>query len=280
MSSVWQSAFIHANGVRLHYTRTGGSKPPVILAHGVTDDGLCWTPVAEVLAPDYDVIMIDARGHGRSDAPPEGYTSIEQADDLAGLIRALDLKSPIVLGHSMGAQTALMLAARHPQLPRALQPRAIALEDPPPWWDPDHERPYNAEWQARMQSWIVPLRQQPRAAVIAAQRAAEPSWSDAELEPWADAKYRFNLNYFHNLRDPELDWDTVLRAVQCPVLLITGDVDEGALVSSVAVRLFQQYVPQVQIAHIAGAGHSIRRYQFVAYMQVVRAFLADPGRSR
>ena len=66
--SEWHSGFVESNGIRLHYTRTGGDKPPLVLAHGVTDAGLCWTPLAEALAPEYDAIMVDARGHGRSDA--------------------------------------------------------------------------------------------------------------------------------------------------------------------------------------------------------------------
>ena len=45
----WQSGDIRVNGLMLHYTRTGGAKPPVVLAHGFSDDGLCWTPVAEAL---------------------------------------------------------------------------------------------------------------------------------------------------------------------------------------------------------------------------------------
>jgi pimeloyl-ACP methyl ester carboxylesterase len=273
MSSLWQSAFVDTNGIRLHYTRTGGAKPPLVLAHGVTDDGLCWSPVAEVLAPDYDVIMIDARGHGLSGAPLQGYTPIEQADDLAGLIRALDLKSPIVLGHSMGAATTLVLAARYPQLPRA-----IALEDPPPWWDPDYERPNNLEWQARMRAWLIPLKQQSRQAILEAQRVAEPGWSDAELEPWVDSKLHFSLNFFNDLSDPGLDWVVLLRQVICPVLLITGDVDAGALVTPQAALALKAYVPQVQVAHIAGAGHSIRRDQFMLYMQAVQPFLADHAR--
>jgi pimeloyl-ACP methyl ester carboxylesterase len=273
MSSLWQSAFVDTNGIRLHYTRTGGAKPPLVLAHGVTDDGLCWSPVAEVLAPDYDVIMIDARGHGLSDAPLQGYTPIEQADDLAGLIRALDLKSPIVLGHSMGAATTLVLAARYPQLPRA-----IALEDPPPWWDTDYERPNNPVWQARMRAWLIPLKQQSRQAILEAQRVAEPGWSDAELEPWVDSKLHFSLNFFNDLSDPGLDWTALLRQVICPGLLITGDVDAGALVTPAAALALKAYVPQVQIAHIAGAGHSIRRDKFVLYMQAVQPFLADHAR--
>ena len=55
----WQSGDVVVNGLRLHYTRTGGDKPPFVLAHGFSDDGLCWTPVARQLEADYDVVMID-----------------------------------------------------------------------------------------------------------------------------------------------------------------------------------------------------------------------------
>ena len=58
--AAWQSSNLEANGWRLHYTRTGGDKPPVVLAHGFSDDGLCWTPVAEALASEYDLIMVDS----------------------------------------------------------------------------------------------------------------------------------------------------------------------------------------------------------------------------
>ena len=122
----WQSAHIEANGLKLHYTRTGGDKPPVVLAHGFSDAGLCWTPVAEALAADYDIIMVDARGHGLSDAPAQGYGTAEQAGDLAGVITGLALKRPALLGHSMGAATILAMAGLHPELPGA-----ILLEDPP-----------------------------------------------------------------------------------------------------------------------------------------------------
>jgi len=231
--------------------------------------------VAAALAPDYDVIMADARGHGLSDAPLEGYGPIEQADDLAGLIKALDLKHPIVLGHSMGAITTLVLAARQPQLLPA-----IALEDPPPWWDSAFERPYTPDWQAGMRAWITSLQQQPREALIDAQHAETPQWSDAELEPWADAKLRFSLNFFNRLRGPELDWFALLRQVKCPALLIMGDPEAGALVTQQAALALKEHVPQLQIAHIAGAGHSIRRYQFESYLHVVRPFLAEVSARR
>jgi N-formylmaleamate deformylase len=124
MRGDWQSGYVETNGLRLHYTRTGGEKPSIVLAHGITDAGPCWTPVAEALATEYDVIMVDARRHGRSGAPGRGYGPAEQAQDLAGVITGLELNRPAVLGHSMGAATALVLAGAHPNLPGA-----ILLED-------------------------------------------------------------------------------------------------------------------------------------------------------
>src|SRR3954451_3929160 len=53
----WQDGEVATNGITLHYTRTGGDKPPLVLAHGFSDDGLCWTPVAEALEADYDIVM-------------------------------------------------------------------------------------------------------------------------------------------------------------------------------------------------------------------------------
>src|SRR5262249_34154967 len=116
----WQSGDIEANGLRLHYTRTGGAKPPLVLAHGVMDDGLCWMRVARALEADYDVIMVDARGHGRSDAPETGYGPTEQAADLHGVITGLGLRRPAILGHSMGANTTLVLAGTYPDVPGAI----------------------------------------------------------------------------------------------------------------------------------------------------------------
>src|SRR2546427_11475061 len=85
----WFSDDVTANGMRIHYYRTGGDKPPLVLSHGATDSGLCWTRVARALESNYDVILPDARGHGSSDAPPSGDASSDRAADLAGLIDAL-----------------------------------------------------------------------------------------------------------------------------------------------------------------------------------------------
>ena len=63
----WKAGDVEVDELRLHYTRTGGANLPIVLAHGFSDDGLCWTPVAELLAAEFDVIMVDARCHRQSD---------------------------------------------------------------------------------------------------------------------------------------------------------------------------------------------------------------------
>ena len=271
----WQEDYVEVDGLRLHYTRTGGDGPPVVLAHGFSDDGLCWTPVAEALAPEYDVVMIDARGHGRSDAPERGYGSAEQAADLAGAIAALGLRRPAVLGHSMGAATALVMAGTRPDLPGA-----ILLEDPPQRWLGPDRAPVDPEWLERQRARLTAYQGKTREELIAEQRAAQPGWSEAELRPWADAKLRFNVNALNRSDAADIDWPATLRRITCPALLITAEPERGGLVTEEGAAALRELVPQLRVAHVPEAGHNIRRDQFDRYLAIVRDFLAETtGRS-
>jgi N-formylmaleamate deformylase len=265
----WQPVDIVVNGLRLHYTRTGGDKPPVVLTHGFSDDGLCWTPVAELLATKYDVVMVDARGHGKSDGPKRGYGSAEHAGDVAGVITGLGLKRPAVMGHSMGAATALMLAGTYPDLPRA-----ILLEDPPAFWmPPPPGKP--ARRPSHFTDWIVELKRKTREEMIAQARSQSPTWSEAELGPWADSKLRLSFNVLSRGKSAVVDWPTTVQRITCPTLLITADPEKGAIVTPEAAAALQALLPQTRAVHIAGAGHNIRREQFERYMEVVESFLAN-----
>lgn len=70
---------VRVQDVKIHYYRTGEEKPAVVLLHGFGDSALSWSRLALRLEPDYDVIMIDARGHGLSDGPELGYRQIGRA---------------------------------------------------------------------------------------------------------------------------------------------------------------------------------------------------------
>jgi pimeloyl-ACP methyl ester carboxylesterase len=269
-ASSWPSGEIRANGIRLHYYRTGGSKPPVVLVHGFSDDGLCWTSVARALEETYDVVMVDARGHGRSEAPARGYGPLNHADDLAGAIAGLKLRHPILLGHSMGAISVLALAGRCPRIPRA-----IVLEDPPAWWAKDSPPPYAPSWRAQTRAWIEELHGLTLEEIVTFERAEEPGWSEEELVPWADSKLRLHPNVFRQTSRIGVDWPAVLGKIACPVLLITADPERGAIVTGEQAAALRATVPHLSIAHIAGAGHSIHRDQFARFIKVVQAFFEE-----
>ncbi len=271
---MWQSDYIEANGIKLFYTRTGGDKPPMVLAHGITDLGLCWTAVAEILEENYDVIMVDARGHGKSDTPESGYSWVDHAKDLQGVIQGLGLEKPIVMGHSMGAMSALTLAGLYPD-----SPRAILLEDPAPQWvNPSRNTDSLSERRQGFLDRILSLREKSREELIELQHQAEPGWSQKELEPWADAKRSVSTKVV-DLLTPEqsnpVDWSSLIPQVTCPVLLITAEVDRGAIVTDEGVEQLQALIPQVQVESVSDAGHCIHRDQFDASMTVIQAFLAD-----
>lgn len=265
--SNWISGYVDVNGEKFHYTRTGGDHPALVLAHGFSDNGLCWTPVAEALEADYDLIMVDARGHGLSAPPQPGYS---HADDLAGIIRALGLNKPGVMGHSMGAMSAGILAMQHPELVSY-----IILEDPPIFAEiPPQPKEAETEEVDHRPHWLLRLVDKPEAEVVEIGRADNPGWSDGEIIPWAQSKLQFNLA---TLQTPPGSfpnaWQDAARATTCPVLLITGEVERGALVTPAIASEFAELVPTGQVAHIPAAGHCIRRDQFDAFMDAVRAFL-------
>ena len=113
--------------VRLYY-EVRGRGPPLLLIMGATGDAGHFATVADQLADGLTVVTYDRRGNSRSTRPAGwGTTTVEdQADDAAGLLRALELAPAAVFGTSSGAICALSLLIRHPELVRA-----AILHEPP-----------------------------------------------------------------------------------------------------------------------------------------------------
>lgn len=265
------SSHVVVNNTKLHYYRTGGDKPPLVLAHGITDDGMCWAPVAEVFANDFDVVMLDARGHGKSDAPEDGYTLQNLGAELAGVVQALELNQPIILGHSMGAITALVAAGLYPSMPRA-----ILLEDPPPFWMSPEATSRNADFKAGFVAWVNAIKRKTRGELLSECQNQNPAWSEAEFEPWVNSKQRVSPKVTA-LIDPadmtSIDLPNLFKKITCPALFISAETNRGAASSEKDIAQLKTYIPHMQVNHIADAGHSIRREQFVKYLESTQNFL-------
>lgn len=275
--SNWSSGDVITNGINIHYHRTGGDKPPLVLAHGFSDNGLCWTRVTQVLEKDYDVIMPDARGHGLSDAPEEGYASEDHAADLAGLIQALDLDKPALMGHSMGAASVAAAVVGHPDL------LTCAILEDPPWFD--ENSPWNRqrsdlseeERQAQAEKRLaemVAMKSKSREEIMAIGRQQSPTWDEIEFGPWADSKKQLSTNVLGRRPMTFKPWQETVGQIARPTLLITADPDKAIVTPEIA-RQAVELNDQIHWVRIEGAGHNIRREQFEPFVQIVTAFLSQ-----
>jgi N-formylmaleamate deformylase len=266
--SPWTQGDVLTNGIRMHYYRTGdGSKPPLVLCHGGSDSGLCWTRVARALEGDYDIVMIDARNHGLSEAVQGVSGPNDQGDDLAGLIQALGLGRPAVMGHSMGGGATLSLAANHPDcISRAI------LEDSGPFEFPASRSA--ADFSVRIRESMLAMKSKTRDELIAFCRQQSPTWHEDELGPWADSKLDGVAEGMGRYTPVAGTWRDIFARVQCPVLVIRADNDKGSMVTPEAAAEAARLFSNVEIAYVPGAGHNVRRENYPAFMAAVRDFLA------
>jgi pimeloyl-ACP methyl ester carboxylesterase len=118
------------HGIVLHYVEQG-TGTPVIFVHGSLSDLEYWSDQIGPFAEHYRAIAYSRRYNYPNKNPDQpGYSAMVDAEDLAAFIHALHLGKVVVIGHSYGALTALFLAAKHPELVRALvlaEPPAVSL---------------------------------------------------------------------------------------------------------------------------------------------------------
>lgn len=142
--------------------------PPAVLLHCLGEDGEDWRGVVGRLAGTHRVFALDQRGHGHSDWPGE-YGFARWRDDVIGFLQALGLERVALIGHSLGALAALLVAAERPDLVDRLILEEVPLPlpaDPPQEVPEQPAGPQPFDWQAAR-------------AVAAERNAPDPVWWDA-----------------------------------------------------------------------------------------------------
>src|ERR1700694_1733953 len=128
--------FIEIDGQRLHYVDTGGAGPAIVMIHGL--GGTLWNytyALVDKLSGEFRVIAVGGPAPGYSARPDDAPAKLSaQADTLAKFIRALGLKQPLLVGHSLGGALSLAIALDHPDCAGALAmiaPLTHAQDDVP-----------------------------------------------------------------------------------------------------------------------------------------------------
>ncbi|MEV8424091.1 alpha/beta fold hydrolase [Streptomyces niveus] len=256
------------DGVRLVCTEYGPceeSAVSVLLLHGLAGHTAEWDALAELLGPAYRLVGYDARGHGRSDRLPEDVSRAAHVRDAVAVAEQLALARPVLIGQSLGGLTALLTAAAHPDLVRAL----VLVEAGPR--GPAPELPGKiGRW---LDSWPVPFESPEAAAHFFGGGPAGLAWA-AGLEVRPDGLYpRVDRDVMVGcvaesaVRSFWAEWDQV----RCPTLVVRGE--KGAMPASEAAEMRVRRPAGTRIETVPGAGHDVHLDRPAQLHALIKEFL-------
>lgn len=257
------------DGIRIHYDLQGQSGPLLALMPGLGGDGRFWAPVAQDLARDHRLVVIDHRGAGRSDRPAQGYSLARITRDTAGLLASLGEKVHFI-GHSTGGAIAQRLGLETPGLLHSL---VLSCS----WGRADAR--FAALFEARAAMIAAGLAGayqhlthvlghsapvlQDRAPHFAEAVAQAPE----RLAPFAVTAARVRMVLGHDLLDQ-------LPALRLPCLVIAAAQDE--ITPPPMARALAQQIPGARLIETPGP-HFLPQEQPLAYAALLRAHCADLG---
>ena len=231
------------DGVILAYEElnaVSSASPPLVFIHGWCGDHTAFALQAAAFSVSHRVVSVDLRGFGKSAAPPGEYSMESLADDVAWLLQQLSVERPVVVGHSMGGNVALELAARHPSLPAAIvmldsvvMPPAALIDGLKPLVQAMQGSEYVAVVNSVLQSLSLPTDR------------TQASWT---LDRSLNAPQHVVISSFiHHLT--EYDAAPAASACRVPVAYISAEKPLADLTR------FKDLTPQLVTAKVLGAGH-------------------------
>lgn len=251
-----------ADGVLISYVVFEGQDPAVVILHGLAGSGREFVPTAHQLA-GRKVIVIDQRGHGHSTRAPADVSRAAFVGDVAQVITAESTEPVDVVGQSMGAHTAMLVAATHPELVR----RLVLLEGNEGGGSA-HEHSALGDY---FRSWPVPFADTAAATAELGNGPLARAWV-ADLEQRADGLYpRFDAEVMvaviSELREPRgLEWESV----EGPTLVLYAD---GGMFTEEQKAAFVHRGQHVVRIDLTDASHDAHLDAFEQWIAALQEFL-------
>ncbi|MCL4218745.1 MAG: alpha/beta hydrolase [Candidatus Hydrogenedentes bacterium] len=259
--------------VSLNYVEGPPSGAPLVMLHGVTTWWQTFLPVLPTFLMRYHIYALDLRGHGRSERAPGAYSIRHDAEDIVAFLREQVREPAILLGWSLGAIAALVVAAEAPTLVRA-----VVLEDPPL-----SALTADDSSQAGFYERFSALRD---VMMSDGSTADKQSALAAIMPPNADAaNIRRRLKQLSQCDPEELTLiierkkfapyhlETLLTRLACPVLLLQGDPDLGGALTDQDAALATPLLADCTHVYLENVGHGIHSEQPVVFGRIVSDFL-------
>jgi pimeloyl-ACP methyl ester carboxylesterase len=247
------------NTTRLAYLDTAAPGPTVLYLHGNFGRARMGARLMAALSPAWRVVALEQRGHGMSDKPGD-YSREAYLADLAGAIEALGLAAVVLVGHSLGGLNAYQLAARRPDLVRAMVIEDIGAVC-------DDRNPTMPDWPERF----------PTLADLLAYFA--PGMPDAGY--FLESVVEFPDGWGFHFRGADMvasqeavrgDWWGDWLGSTCPALLLNG-AQSHILAPAHAAEMAARR-PNTHLRTFPTCGHLIQQREPEACLQAVQAFLA------
>ncbi len=260
-----------------------GNGSPLLFLHGISRRWQDFVPFANAFAPQWKIMALDLRGHGRSGRVAGRYRVIDYVGDV---LRVVDrLGAPMVIyGHSLGSLIAMAVAAARP-----LAVRAIVLEDPVgrSFLDRLEQTAYPALFAAMLRLGGSGHSIERIAAELAEVRIPTPDGrATVRLADVRDADdIRFSAESLVEL-DPDVlapvlarnwfdgfDMEAIWRTVRCPTLVLRADPSCGGLLPEPDAEALARGIDACATIDFPGVGHLIHLTEMRKTQQAVREFL-------
>jgi N-formylmaleamate deformylase len=260
---------VRANGLRhsvLRYGREGARD--LLVLPGITSPAVTADFLAVLFADlGFRVTVPDVRGRGNSDrAAPGNYRLVDYADDVAGLVEELGLRTPAIVAHSMGARIAAAYAVRHAPAEHGM----LVLVDPPT------SGPGRGPYPTTREQFLQQLTEAYRGTTADEVRRFYPKWPERELQLRADVLASCDETAVletHEGFETE-DFFEYWGQLTQPVVLVRGG--DSPVVPLPAVADLRRERSDIPVHTVPGAGHMVPWDNLPGFLDVVRpALLAD-----
>ncbi|MFC4948244.1 alpha/beta fold hydrolase [Pseudonocardia sp. GCM10023141] len=258
------------DGKHVYYEHHAGPGRPVVLVHGWAVNAQCWdTTVPALLAAGHAVVTLDHRACGRSDKDFTDTSVAAVASDVVALVERLDLRKPVISGWSLGGAVAVEAATRLGAnlaglvLTGGATPRYTAAEGwPHGGTTADVEGVLGALAADRPTTFRA----------VAGAVCAKPVGADVVEAMWLQF-LQSGPRADATLRDlAAIDQRTLLPALTCPVLLLSGR--EDAFVPFDAVAASKELYADARLVEFGGCGHAPFLEDGETYRAELLSFLA------
>lgn len=257
-------------GCQLHYEDYGHGMP-VLLVHGLGSSTRDWEYQIPALTTHYRVIVIDVRGHGRSDKPQEPYSIAVFAEDVAALIEHLRLIDVHLVGISMGGMIGFQLGVDRPELLRSL---TIVNSGP-------EVKPRSAkDYLEIAKRWTLSRLLSLDSIARALGHLLFPLPEQGDLRRKIEERWPQNDKraYLSSL-DAIIGWGVRdrLQRIQCPTLVITADRDYTPVSRKEA---YVKELPNARLVVIENSRHATPLDQPERFNATLLDFLAEVERNK